>query len=35
VMQESEHPVQSQDFVNLVTSDRGKAILERYGFSPA
>jgi molybdate transport system substrate-binding protein len=35
VMQESEHPAQSQDFVNLVTSDRGKAILERYGFSPA
>jgi len=35
VMQESEHPAQSQDFVNLVTSDRGKAILERYGFAPA
>ena len=35
VMQESEHPAQSQDFVNLVTSDRGKAVLERYGFAPA
>jgi len=35
VMRESERPAQSQDFVNLVTSDRGKAILERYGFAPA
>ena len=35
VMQESERPARSQDFVNLVTSDRGKAILERYGFAPA
>ena len=35
VMQESERLAQSQDFVNLVTSDRGKAVLERYGFAPA
>ena len=35
IMQESKYPARSQDFVNLVTSDRGKAILERYGFSPA
>lgn len=35
VMRESERPAQSQDFVNLVTSDRGKTILERYGFAPA
>ena len=35
VMQESERPARSQDFVNLVTSDRGKAVLERYGFAPA
>jgi len=35
IMQESKYPARSQDFVNLVKSDRGKAILERYGFSPA
>ena len=35
VMQESERPAQSQGFLNLVTSDRGKAVLERYGFAPA
>ncbi len=35
LMQESERPAQSQDFLNLVTSDRGKTILERYGFAPA
>ena len=34
VMNESAHPSQSQDFVNLVTSYRGKAALEKYGFAP-
>lgn len=34
VMNESKHPAESQEFVKLVTSDAGKAVLERYGFSP-
>jgi molybdate transport system substrate-binding protein len=34
VMNESQHPAESQEFVNLVTSDRGKAALEKYGFAP-
>ena len=35
IMQESKYPAKSQEFVNLVRSERGKAILERYGFAPA
>ena len=35
IMQESKYPAQSQEFVNLVRSERGNAVLERYGFSPA
>ncbi|MGB7571063.1 MAG: molybdate ABC transporter substrate-binding protein [Methanothrix sp.] len=35
VMRESKHPSQSRDFVNLVTSDRGMAVLEKFGFAPA
>ena len=35
IMQESKYPAQSQEFVNLVRSERGKAVLERYGFAPA
>lgn len=34
VMQESKYPAESQEFVNLVVSDEGKAVLEKYGFSP-
>ena len=34
IIQESKYPAQSQEFVNLVKSDEGKAVLERYGFSP-
>ena len=34
VMNESKHPAESQEFVNLVVSDAGKAVLEKYGFSP-
>ncbi|MDM7940665.1 MAG: molybdate ABC transporter substrate-binding protein [Methanothrix sp.] len=28
------YPVQAQEFINLVRSDKGCAVLERYGFSP-
>ena len=35
VMQESKYPAQSQDFVNLLRSERGNDIMERYGFAPA
>ena len=34
VMNESTHPSESREFVNLVASDRGKAALEKYGFVP-
>ncbi|OYV08485.1 MAG: molybdate transport system substrate-binding protein, partial [Methanosaeta sp. ASP1-1] len=34
VMGQSKHPSQSRDFVNLVTSDRGMAVLEKFGFAP-
>ena len=33
IVKESLYPAHSQDFINLVTSDQGKAILEKYGFS--
>jgi len=33
VVKESRYPAQSQDFINLVISEQGKAILEKYGFS--
>ncbi|MDD1750202.1 MAG: hypothetical protein LUO89_10045 [Methanothrix sp.] len=33
-MQESEYLAESQEFVELVVSDEGKAVLEKYGFSP-
>jgi len=35
IMQESKHPAESQEFLDLVRSDRGKGVLERYGFAPA
>jgi molybdate transport system substrate-binding protein len=34
IVKESRYPAQSQDFINLVTSEQGKAILEKYGFTP-
>ena len=34
VMKESKYPAESQEFVNFVVSDEGKAILEKYGFAP-
>ncbi|MBN1234978.1 MAG: molybdate ABC transporter substrate-binding protein [Methanotrichaceae archaeon] len=33
VLLHSKYPAKSQDFINLVTSEQGKAILEKYGFS--
>ncbi|MDD1761809.1 MAG: molybdate ABC transporter substrate-binding protein [Methanothrix sp.] len=34
VMNESKYPAESQEFVNLVVSDEGKAVLLKYGFTP-
>jgi molybdate transport system substrate-binding protein len=34
VLLESKYPLQSQEFISLVMSDKGKAVLERYGFAP-
>ncbi|MDD1762389.1 MAG: molybdate ABC transporter substrate-binding protein, partial [Methanothrix sp.] len=34
ILQESKYPAESQEFMNLVMSEEGKAILEKYGFSP-
>lgn len=34
VMQESKHPAEAQEFLNLVISDDGRAILKKYGFAP-
>jgi molybdate transport system substrate-binding protein len=34
ILLESKYPLQSQEFMTLVMSDKGKAILERYGFVP-
>ena len=33
VLKDSKYPAKSQEFINLVTSDQGKAILKKYGFS--
>jgi molybdate transport system substrate-binding protein len=33
IVKESRYPAQSQDFINLVISEQGMAILEKYGFS--
>ena len=32
-LKDSKYPAQSQNFIDLVTSEKGKAILEKYGFS--
>jgi len=34
VLNESKSPAEGQEFINLVVSDEGKAILEKYGFAP-
>jgi molybdate transport system substrate-binding protein len=34
ILQESRYPTAGQEFMNLVMSDEGKAVLERYGFAP-
>jgi len=34
ILQESKYPAESQEFMDLVMSEEGKAILEKYGFSP-
>jgi molybdate transport system substrate-binding protein len=34
LLQESKYPTGGMEFMNLVISDEGKAVLEKYGFSP-
>lgn len=34
ILLESKYPLQSQEFMSLVMSDEGKAVLEKYGFAP-
>ncbi len=34
ILLESRYPTESQEFMDLVISDEGKAVLERYGFAP-
>jgi molybdate transport system substrate-binding protein len=34
LLQESKYPNEGMEFMNLVMSDEGKAVLEKYGFSP-
>jgi len=34
ILLESKYPVESGEFMNQVMSDEGKAVLEKYGFSP-
>jgi molybdate transport system substrate-binding protein len=34
ILLESKYPVESQEFISLVMSDKGKAVLEKYGFAP-
>lgn len=34
VLKDSKYPAESEKFIALVTSDAGKAILEKYGFTP-
>lgn len=34
VLKQSRYPAQAEEFINLVKSDEGKAILEKYGFEP-
>jgi molybdate transport system substrate-binding protein len=34
ILLESKYPAECQEFMNLVMSDEGKAVLEKYGFAP-
>jgi molybdate transport system substrate-binding protein len=34
VLGESKYPAEAEEFISLVESDEGRAILEKYGFSP-
>ncbi|MCX6673278.1 MAG: extracellular solute-binding protein, partial [Methanothrix sp.] len=34
ILLESKYPAESREFMNLVMSDEGKAVLEKYGFAP-
>lgn len=34
ILNQSKYPVQAQKFINLVESDKGMAVLEKYGFEP-
>ncbi len=35
ILLESKYPAESREFMNLVMSDDGKAVLKKYGFAPA
>ncbi len=34
LLKECKYPAEAEEFMNLVTSEEGKAILEKYGFAP-
>lgn len=34
ILKESKYPVESEEFINLVESERGRSVLEKYGFEP-
>ncbi len=34
ILNESQYPAEAEEFINLVKSDEGRAILEKYGFIP-
>ncbi len=34
LLQESKYPTDGMEFINLVMSDKGKTVMEKYGFSP-
>ena len=34
MLNQSKYPAQAQEFINLVKSDKGMAVLEKYGFEP-
>jgi molybdate transport system substrate-binding protein len=34
ILTQSKYPAEAEEFINLVKSDKGKAILEKYGFEP-
>ena len=34
ILKQSKYPAQAQEFINLVKSDKGNAVLKKYGFEP-